>query len=63
MKEHICMMKRCPLRRQHKETKVLYCTVSENAQGYYLQKVVAVNETECISRRMEVRKEAKHEQD
>lgn len=59
MKERVCMLKRCPLRRMHKETKVLFCHTAENAEGYYLQKVVSVKETECMSRRAEARKGAR----
>lgn len=59
MKERVCMTKRCPLRRIHKETKELFCTVGENAEGFYLEKVVGVSETSCMSRRMEARRAGK----
>lgn len=52
MKERVCMTKRCPLRRIHTKTKELFCTVGENAEGFYLEKVVGVSETTCMSRRM-----------
>lgn len=56
MKERICMVKNCPLRRQHKETKQLFCIVGETKEGYLMEKVMTVKETDCISRRMEQRR-------
>ena len=38
MKERVCMTKRCPLRKINKETRELFCTVGENAEGYYLER-------------------------
>lgn len=51
MKERICMTKKCPLRRIKKDTKQLFCLMAENKEGVFLQEVMAVKETQCISRR------------
>ena len=57
MKERVCLTKKCPLRHKDNKTGTMVCLFGQDDKGYYVQPVLMVKETDCISRRRLARKE------
>lgn len=56
MKERICLTKKCPLRHKDNKTGEMVCLVGLDEKGVFVQPVLMVKETDCMSRRAEVRR-------
>ena len=56
MKERVCLTKKCPLRLKDKETGRIVCLVGQDDKGFFVQPILMVKETDCISRRLGARR-------